>query len=238
MHSAATGRRYHAYVRLPEGYDPAAAIRYPAVYLLDGDATFPMLAPAHLLMTYEDKVPEAIVVGIAFGTFGEGNSRGLDFTTSATDDNPEGGQAQRFQRFLQDELVPLIEREYRADSERRILIGNSRGAGYVLYDAFSAPDFFWARIASNPSTHPDGEDYLGAPPATSRDDLHLVMTSATGDYPPFRQYARRWMARWEGAKDAPWRVHAIDIPDATHAVDIPRAYRAAIHAIFPAESEE
>ncbi|WP_265562276.1 alpha/beta hydrolase [Sphingomicrobium arenosum] len=231
VESEATGRSYHVYVRLPEGY-AGGEETYPTVYLLDGDATFPMLAPAHLLLHYEDKLPEAIIVGIAYGTFGEGNHRGLDFTTTAIPDNPEGGQAPLFQRFLHEEVAPLIESRYRSDPERRILLGNSRGANYVLFDAFTTPDFFWARIASNPSTAPDGDKWLDEPATATRADLHLAMTSADGDHPPFRAYARRWMGHWSEAENTPWTVHAIDVPDATHAADIPRAYRAAMRRFF------
>ena len=47
-------RGFDIYVRLPEGYDPAAARLYPTVYLTDGDTLFPMLAPQHLFLTYDD----------------------------------------------------------------------------------------------------------------------------------------------------------------------------------------
>ena len=44
IESGATGRPYHIYVRYPEGYDPAADVTYPTVYLTDGDSLFPILA--------------------------------------------------------------------------------------------------------------------------------------------------------------------------------------------------
>ncbi|HEV2078409.1 MAG TPA: alpha/beta hydrolase-fold protein [Allosphingosinicella sp.] len=77
--STSTGSKYHIYIRYPEGYSSSAQ-RYPVVYLLDGDASFPYLAPHHLLLTFDDKLPEAIIVGIAYGSFAEPvNRRGLDF---------------------------------------------------------------------------------------------------------------------------------------------------------------
>ena len=58
LESNQVGRAYHVYVRLPEGYDPSSVKRYPVVYLLDGDSLFPMLAPQHLFLTYDEKLPE------------------------------------------------------------------------------------------------------------------------------------------------------------------------------------
>src|SRR3546814_3774782 len=63
--SEATDRKYHIYIRLPEGFDPKASGRYPVIYLFDGDSLFPLLAPTHLFLTYDEKLPEAVIVGIS-----------------------------------------------------------------------------------------------------------------------------------------------------------------------------
>src|SRR5207248_8025826 len=69
LRSSANGAPYHIYIRYPEGYASEPPRRYPIVYLLDGDSTFPLLAPQHLFIHYDDKIPEAIIVGIAYGPF-------------------------------------------------------------------------------------------------------------------------------------------------------------------------
>lgn len=76
--SPETGTRYHIYIRYPEGYAEHPDERYPTVYLLDGDSAFPLLAPEHLFIHYDDQVPEAIIVGIAYGSFD--NKRHFDFS--------------------------------------------------------------------------------------------------------------------------------------------------------------
>jgi putative esterase len=64
--SKETGRRYRIYIRLPESYSKALPeTRYPVVYLLDGDSLFPILATEHLFLNIDEKLPEAIIVGIA-----------------------------------------------------------------------------------------------------------------------------------------------------------------------------
>ena len=67
LRSAEAGHPYHIYVRLPEGYDADPSRHYPVVYLLDGDSLFPIVAASHLFLTIDDKIPEAVIVGIAYG---------------------------------------------------------------------------------------------------------------------------------------------------------------------------
>ena len=83
--SKETGRQYHIYVRLPESYSKAfPETRYPVVYLLDGDSLFPILATEHLFLVIDEKLPEAITVGIAYGSFDPSiNKRDVDFTAPA-----------------------------------------------------------------------------------------------------------------------------------------------------------
>ena len=67
--SKAVGRPFHIYIRLPQDYAENPSKRYPVVYLLDGDSLFPILAANHLFLHFDENMPEAIVVGIAYGSF-------------------------------------------------------------------------------------------------------------------------------------------------------------------------
>jgi hypothetical protein len=92
---------------------------------------FSILAPTQLLLHYDAGIPDAIVVGIAYGSFDPPiNKRGFDFSGPAADARSDQGGAPAFEMFLREELVPTIERRYRADQDRRILFGQSRG-GYL-----------------------------------------------------------------------------------------------------------
>ena len=232
LRSAANGHLYHIYVRLPEGYAERPTQRYPVVYLLDGDSTFPLLAPQHLFMTYDDKIPEAIVVGIAYGSFAKPtNRRHIDFMPPAEGVAPGEGGAATFHDFLERELLPRVETRFRADGSRRILVGQSRGGAMVLYSAFARPDVFWGRIASNASFLPGREIFHGRPAPATRTDLHLVVVSGTREDPQRRKLALEWFAAWEGRR-APWTVKRIDIESGTHAADMPNAYRRAMNWLF------
>jgi len=232
--SKETGRRYHIYVRLPEGYSKTGPDRrYPVVYLLDGDSLFPMLAAEHLFLNYDEKLPEAIVVGIAYGSFDPSiNKRDVDFTAPADGVMPEKAGAPAFHRFLKTELIPTIERKYRADPDRRVLFGQSRGGSFVLYSAFFDPDLFWGRIASNAAFAPDGERYFLDAPTATRHDLGLVVTSGTRDRPALREQAVRWFTRWDAVTDSPWTIKTVSIDGGTHSADSARSYRAGMLWLF------
>ena len=222
IHSAATGGGYHIYIRLPEGYGDKPRERFPVIYVLDGDSLFPLLAPHHLFLTYDDKLPEAILVGIAYGSFAPPtNRRDADF----------GLGSAAFQRFLKEELIPQVEQRTRADPRRRILLGQSRGGGFVLYSAFTEPDLFWGRIASNPSYLAHRALVLGPAPAHGSGDVRLAVVSGTRDRPQLRQDALTWFGARE-QQPGPWAMKRIDIEGGTHAADVPNAYRAAMRWLF------
>lgn len=236
LNSEIVGRPYHIYVRFPEGYDPEADKRYPVVYLLDGDSMFPILAANHLFLHYDDKLPEAIVIGIAYGSFKPGeNMRSHDFSTSALDGSQTRGGAEDFLGFLEQELLPIVESKYLADSERRILFGQSRGGYMVLYTAFERPDLFWGRIASNPTLNPDREQFFTTPAAGSRNDLTLVVTSGVNDRAELRSDALEWQETWAKRDDSPWTIAFSSVPGGTHAANSTDSYRFGMHKIFGVE---
>lgn len=220
--SREAGHRYHIYVRYPEGYTEAPSKRFPIVYLLDGDSLFPMLAATQLFIHYDDKLPDALVVGIAYGSFDSPqNRRSHDFA--------EGASA--FARFLERELIPQVERRARVDPNRRILFGQSRGGGFVLHSAFTSPDLFWARIASNPTL--DRLPALSkAPVPATRRDLRLLVTSGALDRPVYRQPMLRWFDEWRNRQGLPWTLRIATIDGGTHAADASRVYRLGMRWFF------
>ncbi len=224
--SRAVGRPFHIYVRLPDGYETDSDRRYPTVYVLDGDSLFPILAASHLFLTYDLGLPEAVVVGISYGSFApDTNRRGFDFSAPTPDGDPARGGAENFHRFLSSELLPRIEKDYRVDPERRILFGQSRGGSMVLYSAFRHPDLFWGRIANNPAFDPGRELYFSTPAPAERKDLGLVVTSGSEDYPPLREAALAWSAAWQDADTAPWAHEVLTIPGGTHSAYSGTSYR-------------
>ena len=232
--SKETGRHYHIYVRLPGNYaDSPPSTRYPVVYLLDGDSLYPMVAPEHLFLTIDENLPETIVVGIAYGSFDPSiNKRDVDFTGPAEGVKPESAGAPAFQRYLKNELIPMIERKFHADPDRRILFGQSRGGTFVLYSAFTDPDLFWGRICRNPDFESNGDLFFGKAPVAVRHDLELVVTSGTRDHSALRESALRWFQQWKGSTSGPWAIKTVSIEGGTHAAYAVSAYRIGILWLF------
>jgi hypothetical protein len=228
--SVGVGRPFHIYVRLPAEFDPS--VKYPVVYVIDGDSLFPLLAAYHLLLNYDEGVPEAIVVGVAYGTFDPngGNFRSTDYTA--------GQGAPAFHSFIESELVPEIERRFPADSERRILIGQSRGGHFVLYSAFAHPDFFWARIASNPGLSPDPAVFRAEPAKARRTDLKLFVGSGSRDRPIYRAPVLEWFVDMAERKNLPWRLNAQTLEGETHAAGIVNVYRNAMLWLYAEDLEK
>ena len=239
LQSQAANRLYHIFVRYPEGYAAEPERRWPVVYLLDGDSLFPLLAPQHSLLHYDEGLPEAIMVGIAYGSFDPAvNRRDYDFSAPAADSGEHQGGAPAFLRFLKSELMPQVERRVRADPARRVLVGQSRGGYMILWSAMADPDLFWGRIASNPSLTPGRETLFTVPEARpQRADLGVVLVSGTRERSPERRAgALAWGERWECAADAPWQANLIDLDGGTHAASIGEAYRAAMLWLFSREA--
>lgn len=232
LDSSILHRPFHIYVRLPVGYEKDRNSRYPTVYLLDGDSLFPILAANHLFLNYDEGVPEAIVIGIAYGSFDpRSNKRDFDFSAPAADAEPGQGGAPAFLTFLKSELIPKIEMRYRSNPERRVLFGQSRGGYLVLYSAFTDPDLFWGRIASNPSFTPGRERFYADPSPATKSDLGLVVTSGTRNPSKGRDAAVAWFKAWEN-RPAPWALKTADIQGGTHAANSTDSYRIGMIWLF------
>jgi predicted alpha/beta superfamily hydrolase len=136
--SAVLGQSRTVRISLPADYDLARR-RYPVIYLLDGDqpALFRLAVGAAAfdfqLDAFDHALPPHIVVGIAQ------RDRGREL----------GDSSARFLRFVTDEVVPAVEREFRA-GPFRIIAGHSLG-GRVALEALCDGRRFLAAIAASPS---------------------------------------------------------------------------------------
>lgn len=137
--STALGETRVLHVSVPPNYRLARQ-RYPLVVLLDGQAKpffdltvatvgYNLTGDAH-----DFAMPAQIVVGVEQG------DRGADLARNDI----------AFTKFLTDELIPFIDREYRT-LPYRTLIGHSLGGRFVLMSLCRAPNNFAARIAISPS---------------------------------------------------------------------------------------
>lgn len=120
--SGKVGASYAITVYLPASYE-AGTRTYPVIYAVEGDAKHgyePVRTDTRFeafKRVMQRRGTQAILVGIG-GT----HRRDFDFLLPL---------AANYHAFLVEELVPQVERQYRADPERRALSGLSHGGHFV-----------------------------------------------------------------------------------------------------------
>ncbi len=240
IESTVVGRGYHIYVMLPHGYDETSSTRYPTVYLLDGGGLFPLMTSYYRYLRFGGEVPDTIIVGISYGgdSFEEGNYRSADYTAASAERDYWGG-ATRFQKFLSDELMPVIEGDYKSDASRRIIFGQSIGGQFVLYTALTSPNLFWGHIASNPALHRNLPFFLqqhaNSEPDTERS--RLFVADGTLNDAEFREPSLQWIKHWSAVEGKPWDFKATDLEGHSHMSAPPAAFRQGMRWLFALANE-
>ncbi|MHA7832018.1 MAG: alpha/beta hydrolase-fold protein [Flagellimonas sp.] len=150
------GETRHFKIILPSTYEQYSKIKYPVLYILDGDFLIQSTSGIVEYMSKTGQIPEMIQVYIL------NTDRTRDFTPTHTDKNYEGkidssleksGGGKNFLDFLNNELVQYIDKNYRTNSFN-MLVGRSFGGliggfdylqektelnSYLLID----PSFWW-----------------------------------------------------------------------------------------------
>jgi len=137
-------------VRVPANYrDPST--RFPAIYMLDAHA------PQNAMMVglveqqaWGGVTPEMIVVGI------QNTERTRDLTPTKEGRATVGGGLDRFLEFIEKEVIPLVEKNYRTQPYR-VFAGHSYGGLAVVYSMLTRPRIFDAYIAASPTLHYDND---------------------------------------------------------------------------------
>ncbi len=135
-------------IYLPTGYEQTGT-NYPVLYLLDGRAHFQHASSTVQFLSRNGRIPQMIVVAIV------NVDRTRDFTPTSMDNRPQSGGAKKFISFMQDELFPYIEKNYRT-APYRLLEGHSLGGMFSIHVLFKHPQMFQAHFAMSPYIMWDG----------------------------------------------------------------------------------
>jgi predicted alpha/beta superfamily hydrolase len=135
-------------VQLPKSYQTQPNKRYPVIYRLDGAGNLPLINAVLERLQQDDQAPEVIVVAI------ESTNRLRDFypTVNKEPQGPvgEGGGAAKFLAFVEQELMPLVNKQYRTH-DYRVIAGASAAGVFALYAMQADPELFQAHIAYSPA---------------------------------------------------------------------------------------
>jgi predicted alpha/beta superfamily hydrolase len=161
-------------VWLPEGYKNTENRdkRYPVLYLNDGQDLFDACTSVFNAQEWQvdeaatdlirrKKVRPLIVVGIDNAGKRDRPKEYLPFPDETLKPALQQVHGEDYPRFLLDEVVPFVNREYRTDTDAASmgLGGSSYGAGIALYTVMVRPGRFGRLLLESPSLYAH-DDYL------------------------------------------------------------------------------
>lgn len=145
IESSVLGETRTVMVQLPQSYLAQPDRDYPLILLVDADWNFGLVAAYADYFASLGRFPEHIVVGVT------NVSRNRDFVPRPDPNFPETGGADDFVAFLAEELIPLLEENYRL-ADQRIFFGHSFGGTLGFHILFNRPELFDAYIPTSAST--------------------------------------------------------------------------------------
>jgi enterochelin esterase-like enzyme len=146
-------------VYLPPRYHDQPQRRFPVLYLQDGQNLFDgatSFIPGvdwHVGHTADDSIlTGAVQPLIIVGIYNTGKSRIHEYTPTKAP-RLGGGRADRYAKFLMQEVMPFIQREYRVLADARVtgIGGSSLGGLLSLYLGLKHPKNFGRLAALSPS---------------------------------------------------------------------------------------
>jgi predicted alpha/beta superfamily hydrolase len=221
FHSAILNEDREVQIALPETYGRTAII-YPVLFLLDGSShLLHASATTRFLASARNRIPEMIVVAIP--------------NTNRNRDMTPGPGAATFQRVLAEELIPWVERNFRAAPER-ILFGHSLSASFAVHTLLNRPELFDAYVAASaPVWRYDNlaADLKAGLPRAAKAGAAVYLTVGQYENERLRDGVQRFAATLNGAApaEAPaWSY--LDMKDEDHSSTPQRSLYNALEARF------
>ncbi|MEG3088162.1 alpha/beta hydrolase [Sphingomonas sp. PB4P5] len=233
MSSPTLGDTREVNIWLPNGYDRSTDT-YPVLYLLDGalDQDFHHIAGLGSLASLSWTYGPFIVVGV------QTRDRAAELTPRPTDPRyraafPNSGGADRFRRFLHQEVIPFVEARYRTSS-KRALMGESLAGLFVVDTLLEEPKLFDDYIAISPSLWWDDRRPLRRPAPTglAQTRLFLAIADEGGTMQDGVDRLRRSLGQLPAGRIT---VKYVDYSStATHSTVYHRAAEEALRWLYPA----
>ena len=147
LYSTVLSEQRDLLVHLPNNYKENKALNYPVLYLLDGQRNFAHTKGTLDLLNQSSLAQEIIIIAI------KNTHRTRDFTPTYDESYNEwgiSGGADDFLDFIEKELIPYVNKTYRANNFK-IVSGHSLGGLLSIYALQSRPELFQAHFAFSPS---------------------------------------------------------------------------------------
>lgn len=160
LSSKSNGIDYKLYISYPESYTDSTDRKYPVLYLLDADYSFAIAKNIADHLSQRNHLQEIIIVGIAYA--GENKyriNRTRDYTPTNSEEpgvsfqeiqNKYSGGGIQFSQFIENELIPYIDKELRT-TDFRVITGHSYGGLFSSWTLLTKPQLFNGYIVVSPS---------------------------------------------------------------------------------------
>jgi predicted alpha/beta superfamily hydrolase len=140
-------------IYLPDGYGDSTHKKYDVIYLLDGGVDEDFIHFCGLVQYFSfpwvNEIPQSIVVGIA----NSDRKRDMSYPTTVKKDKelwPTTGGSAKFMAFLEKDLFPYIEKNYRTNGNKT-LVGESFGGLFASEVLMKKPAMFNNYLIISPS---------------------------------------------------------------------------------------
>lgn len=221
-------------IYLPQGFDKAKA--YPIIYLLDGSMNEDFIHVSGLVQFFNQmySMPETIVVGVA----NVDRKRDFTFHTDIKDlqkDYPTTGHSDKFITFLEKELKPYVESQFKATE--KYLFGQSLGGLLATEILLKKPEMFNNYFIISPSLWWDDQSLLkqaGQLLSKSPDTKKFVYVSVgKGEHPVMVKDAESLYDVLKKAGKKNWTIEYKMMETDNHATILHRSLYEGLVKLFP-----
>lgn len=143
---------YELIINYPYSYFEDTTKYFPVIYFTDGFYDFPLLSSIYGGLSYDQRIPEFIIVGFSYkGNVDYGSLRMNDYLPATFAGTNIGGGATEFLKVVENDFIPFMENNFRVSKAWRALGGSSAGGVFTLFAMFTNPDLFNAYISISPA---------------------------------------------------------------------------------------
>ncbi len=137
MYSQQVQDTFRLFKATPKGYSNDSTRKYPLIIILDGNAFYESTISELKFNSFIGLIPKSIVIGIGYKDFQTMDSlRSRDYTYPTAIPEYEmalSGGAEKFKKFIDQELIPKLTKEYKIDIDRSVICGHSLGGYFTLF---------------------------------------------------------------------------------------------------------
>jgi uncharacterized protein len=244
LHSQSNGITYKIYIALPENYSKESAAKFPVLYLLDADYSFPIAKSICDHLFERDNLPPVILVGIAYAGPNQYQiNRTRDYTPLASQQegySPEvqkhSGGGPKFLSFIESELMPFIEKNFRTSSVRGIC-GHSYGGLFASWVMLTKPKLFSKYIIVSPSLWYESRFMFGLEDQVAKANTSIqgkvYMAAGDQENPRMATDLQEMVNKLKSRNYSGLQINSLVVPGENHNTVFPIALTKGLRFVFP-----